>query len=211
MAAYDFEGHITDIPDYPEPGVIFKDITTLLKEPEGFKATIDAIADHFKDAGITKVVGAEARGFMIGAPVAYSLGAGFVPARKPGKLPREVRSESYELEYGTDSLEIHTDALDENDVVLIVDDLVATGGTAVAQAHLIKQFGAKLAGMGFLMELDFLNPRACGLISLPFLNAVPERLAFCSDDLQQAWKPVEVFSKAPVKVSHGLPLTPYNL
>lgn len=96
---------------------------------------------------------------MIGAPVAYSLGAGFVPARKPGKLPREVRSESYELEYGTDSLEIHTDALDENDVVLIVDDLVATGGTAVAQAHLIEQFGAKLAGMGFLMELDFLNPR----------------------------------------------------
>ena len=159
MAAYDFEGHITDIPDYPEPGVIFKDITTLLKEPEGFKATIDAIADHFKDAGITKVVGAEARGFMIGAPVAYSLGAGFVPARKPGKLPREVRSESYELEYGTDSLEIHTDALDENDVVLIVDDLVATGGTAVAQAHLIEQFGAKLAGMGCLMELDFLNPR----------------------------------------------------
>lgn len=158
MAAYDFEGHITDIPDYPEPGVIFKDITTLLKEPEGFKATIDAIADHFKDAGITKVVGAEARGFMIGAPVAYSLGAGFVPARKPGKLPREVRSESYELEYGTDSLEIHTDALNENDVVLIVDDLVATGGTAVAQAHLIEQFGAKLAGMGFLMELDFLNP-----------------------------------------------------
>lgn len=158
MAAYDFEGHITDIPDYPEPGVIFKDITTLLKEPEGFKATIDAIADHFKDAGITKVVGTEARGFMIGAPVAYSLGAGFVPAHKPGELPREVRSESYELEYGTDSLEIHTDALDENDVVLIVDDLVATGGTAVAQAHLIEQFGAKLAGMGFLMELDFLNP-----------------------------------------------------
>ena len=164
---------------------------------------------------------------MIGAPVAYSLGAGFVPARKPGKLPREVRSESYELEYGTDSLEIHTDALDENDVVLIVDDLGCHGvGTAVAQAHLIEQFGAKLAGMGFLMELDFLNPprgycqgdrcrslraRACGLISLPFLNAVPERLAFCSDDLQQAWKPVEVFSEVPIKVSHGLLLTPYNL
>ena len=205
MAAYDFEGHITDIPDYPEPGVIFKDITTLLKEPEGFKATIDAIADHFKDAGITKVVGAEARGFMIGAPVAYSLGAGFVPARKPGKLPREVRSESYELEYGTDSLEIHTDALDENDVVLIVDDLVATGGTAVAQAHLIEQFGAKLAGMGFLMELDFLNP--CEAIA----KAAPERLAFCFDDLQQARKPVEVFSEVPIKVSHGLLLTPYNL
>ncbi len=159
MASYDFEGHITDIPDYPEPGVIFKDITTLLKEPEGFQATIDAIADHFKDAGITKVVGAEARGFMIGAPVAYRLGAGFVPARKPGKLPREVKSESYELEYGTDSLEMHVDALSENDVVLIVDDLVATGGTAIAQIHLIEQFGAKVAGLGFLMELDFLNPR----------------------------------------------------
>ena len=90
MAAYDFEGHITDIPDYPEKGVVFKDITTLLKEPEGFHAAIDAIADHFKDAGVTKVVGAEARGFLIGAPVAYRLGAGFVPARKPGKLPREV-------------------------------------------------------------------------------------------------------------------------
>ncbi len=158
MASYDFEGHITDIPDYPEPGVIFKDITTLLKEPEGFQATIDAIAEHFKDAGITKVVGAEARGFMIGAPVAYRLGAGFVPARKPGKLPREVKSESYELEYGTDSLEMHVDALGEDDVVLIVDDLVATGGTAIAQIHLIEQFGAKVAGLGFLMELDFLNP-----------------------------------------------------
>ena len=149
MAAYDFEGHITDIPDYPEKGVVFKDITTLLKEPEGFHAAIDAIADHFKDAGVTKVVGAEARGFLIGAPVAYRLGAGFVPARKPGKLPREVRTESYELEYGTD--ELH--------VVLIIDDLVATGGTAVAQAKLVSQYGCKLAGMGFLMELEFLHPR----------------------------------------------------
>ena len=126
MAAYDFEGHITDIPDYPEKGVVFKDITTLLKEPEGFHAAIDAIADHFKDAGVTKVVGAEARGFLIGAPVAYRLGAGFVPARKPGKLPREVRTESYELEYGTDELQMHVDALDEDDVVLIIDDLVAS-------------------------------------------------------------------------------------
>ena len=145
MAAYDFEGHITDIPDYPEKGVVFKDITTLLKEPEGFHAAIDAIADHFKDAGVTKVVGAEARGF--------------VPARKPGKLPREVRTESYELEYGTDELQMHVDALDEDDVVLIIDDLVATGGTAVAQAKLVSQYGCKLAGMGFLMELEFLHPR----------------------------------------------------
>lgn len=159
MSSFDFEGHITDIVDYPKPGVVFKDITTLLKDPDGFEATIDAIAEHFKDAGVTKVVSAEARGFMIGAPVAYRLHAGFVPARKPGKLPREVRSESYDLEYGSDELQIHTDAIEPDDVVLIVDDLVATGGTAEAQAKLIKQFGASLAGMGFLMELAFLNPR----------------------------------------------------
>ena len=159
MSSFDFEGHITYIVDYPKPGVVFKDITTLLKDPDGFEATIDAIAEHFKDAGVTKVVGAEARGFMIGAPVAYRLHAGFVPARKPGKLPREVRSESYDLEYGSDELQIHADAIDPEDVVLIVDDLVATGGTAEAQAKLIKQFGASLAGMGFLMELAFLNPR----------------------------------------------------
>lgn len=159
MSSFDFEGHITDIVDYPKPGVVFKDITTLLKDPDGFEATIDAIAEHFKDAGVTKVVGAEARGFMIGAPVAYRLHAGFVPARKPGKLPREVRSESYDLEYGSDELQIHADAIKPDDVVLIVDDLVATGGTAEAQAKLIKQFGASLAGMGFLMELAFLNPR----------------------------------------------------
>ena len=159
MSSFDFEGHITDIVDYPKPGVVFKDITTLLKDPDGFEATIDAIAEHFKDAGVTKVVGAEARGFMIGALVAYRLHAGFVPARKPGKLPREVRSESYDLEYGSDELQIHADAIEPDDVVLIVDDLVATGGTAEAQAKLIKQFGASLAGMGFLMELAFLNPR----------------------------------------------------
>ena len=159
MSSFDFEGRIIDIVDYPKPGVVFKDITTLLKDPDGFEATIDAIAEHFKDAGVTKVVGAEARGFMIGAPVAYRLHAGFVPARKPGKLPREVRSESYDLEYGSDELQIHADAIDPEDVVLIVDDLVATGGTAEAQAKLIKQFGASLAGMGFLMELAFLNPR----------------------------------------------------
>ena len=159
MSSFDFEGHITDVVDYPKPGVVFKDITTLLKDPDGFEATIDAIAEQFKDAGVTKVVGAEARGFMIGAPVAYRLHAGFVPARKPGKLPREVRSESYDLEYGSDELQIHADAIEPDDVVLIVDDLVATGGTAEAQAKLIKQFGASLVGMGFLKELAFLNPR----------------------------------------------------
>ena len=125
MVAFDFESKIASIPDYPEPGIVFKDITPLLADGEGFSAVIDAIADRFKDAGVTKVVGAEARGFMIGAPVAYRLNAGFVPARKPGKLPRATLSEEYELEYGVDRLEIHADALCADDVVLLVDDLVA--------------------------------------------------------------------------------------
>lgn len=159
VSQINLEDLIVSIPDHPEPGVVFKDITPLLADPEGFEAVVDRIADHFKDAGVTKVVGAEARGFMVGAPVAYKLGAGFVPARKPGKLPREVVSESYALEYGTDELQIHADALSSDDVVLLVDDLVATGGTAVAQVKLVEKFGARLAGMGFLMELAFLNPR----------------------------------------------------
>ena len=159
MAAFDFESLIVSIPDYPEPGVIFKDITPLLADPEGFAAVVDTIADHFADAGVTKVIGAEARGFMIGAPVARKLNAGFIPARKPGKLPRETVSESYTLEYGSNELQVHADSMTADDVVLLVDDLVATGGTAVAQVKLVEKFGAKLAGMGFLMELAFLNPR----------------------------------------------------
>ena len=158
MADFAYEHLVADIPDYPEPGVVFKDITPLVADQEGFAAAIDAIAYHFKDAGVTKVVGAEARGFLVGAPVAYKLGAGFVPARKPGKLPREVVTESYELEYGTDEIQMHADALTSDDIVLIVDDLVATGGTAAAQVHLVEKFGAKLVGMAFLMELSFLNP-----------------------------------------------------
>ena len=159
MPAINYDDLIAKIPDYPKPGVVFRDITTLLKDPEGFAAVIDDIAGHFADAGVTKVVGAEARGFLIGAPVAYKLGAGFVPARKPGKLPRTTRSQEYDLEYGTDTLEVHDDALAADDVVLIVDDLVATGGTAVAQAQLVESFGAKLVGFGFLMELVDLEPR----------------------------------------------------
>lgn len=159
MAEFDFEKLIVDLPDYPEPGVVFKDITPLLADKDGFAAVVDSIAAHFEGRGVTKVVGAEARGFMVGAPVARALNAGFVPARKPGKLPREAFSESFELEYGTDTLQIHVDAITSNDVVLIVDDLVATGGTANAQARLVKRAGAKLVGMGFLMELEFLNPR----------------------------------------------------
>lgn len=159
MAEFDFEKLIVDLPDYPEPGVVFKDITPLLADKDGFAAVVDSIAAHFKGRGVTKVVGAEARGFMVGAPVARALNAGFIPARKPGKLPREAFSESFELEYGTDTLQIHVDAITSDDVVLIVDDLVATGGTANAQARLVKRAGAKLVGMGFLMELEFLNPR----------------------------------------------------
>ena len=125
---------------------MFKDITPLLADKDGFAAVVDSIAAHFEGRGVTKVVGAEeARGFMVGAPVARALNAGFVPARKPGKLPREAFSESFELEYGTDTLQIHVDAITSDDVVLIVDDLVATGGTANAQARLVKRAGAKLS------------------------------------------------------------------
>ena len=156
---FDFESRIVDIPDYPKPGVIFKDITPLFGDPEALKATVDAIADHFKGRGITKVIGPEARGFMIGAPVAVALGAGFVPARKPGKLPRETVSATYELEYGSDELQIHKDAITSKDVVLIVDDLIATGGTVEATGKLVQHMGAELAGYGCILELAFLDPR----------------------------------------------------
>lgn len=157
--SFEYEHLIVDIPDFPQPGVVFKDITPVLSDPEGFAALIDGIADHFAGRGITKVIGAEARGFMVGAPVAYRLGAGFVPARKPGKLPRETYRQEFQLEYGTDALEIHKDLIGPDDVALVVDDLVATGGTVKAMVALVEQTGAKLAGMGFFMELAFLNPR----------------------------------------------------
>lgn len=153
------ESYIIDIPDYPEPGVIFKDITPLFAAPEGLRKTVDAFVEHYRDQGITKVVGPEARGFMIGTPVALELGAGFIPARKPGKLPRETMSASYELEYGTDTLEIHTDAIQPGDKVLIIDDLIATGGTAAATGKLVQDMGAELVGYACILELCFLNPR----------------------------------------------------
>ncbi|MBR3313124.1 MAG: adenine phosphoribosyltransferase [Atopobiaceae bacterium] len=159
MASINYEDLIFDIVDYPEPGVIFKDITPLLADEQGFAAVIDDISDHFMKSHPTKVVGAEARGFLIGTPVAYRLGAGFVPARKPGKLPREVLSAKYALEYGTDELQIHKDAVGPGDRVLIVDDLVATAGTAVATAKLVEQTGAEVVGFAFLLELAFLHPR----------------------------------------------------
>lgn len=160
LPTIDLASYIVDIPDYPEPGVIFKDITPLMADPTGLATAIDAISNHFLSVGITKVVGAEARGFLIGAPVAYRLGAGFVPARKPGKLPRATYSQQYALEYGTDELQIHKDALRAGDRVLIVDDLVATGGTCVATAQLVEKASAEVMGFGFILELAYLHPRA---------------------------------------------------
>lgn len=159
MDSVDLSAALTRIPDYPEPGIIFVDLTSLMMDADALQAAVDRIADRFAGKGITKVVGAEARGFIIGTPVAYKLHAGFVPARKPGKLPREVISQSYELEYGTDSLQIHADAIKPGDIVLIVDDLVATGGTAVAQKKLVEAAGGAVAGFAFITELEYLNPR----------------------------------------------------
>jgi adenine phosphoribosyltransferase len=138
---------------------MFKDITPLLASPEALKATIETLAEAYANAGVTKVMGAEARGFIFGGALAYRLGAGFVPARKPGKLPWETTSVTYQLEYGTDTLEMHADAIGPEDVVLIVDDVLATGGTAGAKADLVEAAGAKVAGFAFLIELDFLNGR----------------------------------------------------
>lgn len=159
MSTFDYESLIVDIPDYPEPGVTFKDITPLLADPRGLSACVDDIAEHFANAGVTKIVGAEARGFLIGAPVAFKMGAGFIPARKPGKLPRNCFTQEYALEYGTNSIEIHEDALTGDDIVLIVDDLIATGGTACASVQLAQKAGAKIAGLAFLLELDSFKPR----------------------------------------------------
>lgn len=159
MAGIRYEDYIVDIPDYPEPGVIFKDITPLFADATAMRAAVEDLADHFSHRGVTKVVGPEARGFMVGVPVALELGAGFIPARKPGKLPRKTLSVSYELEYGTDTLEIHADAINPGDKVLIVDDLVATGGTAAATGKLVQKMGAELVGYAFILELDFLHPR----------------------------------------------------
>ena len=159
MSSIDLESYIVDIPDYPEPGVIFKDITPLLADAEGFAACVRELAEPYRDMGVTKVIGSEARGFLVGAPVAYRLGAGFVPARKPGKLPRDVFSQQYALEYGTDQLEIHKDALGPDDRVLVVDDLVATGGTTIATAQLAEKAGAEVVAFAFILELAYLNPR----------------------------------------------------
>lgn len=151
--------YIRAIPDFPLPGILFRDITPLLKDKDAFKAAIDLFVDVYKHAKIDHVVGIEARGYMLGAPLAYSIGAGFVPVRKPGKLPYSKLSESYALEYGTNSLEIHADALGNGDRVLVVDDLLATGGTAAATRRLLERLGAQIAGFAFLIELEALKGR----------------------------------------------------
>jgi adenine phosphoribosyltransferase len=153
------KNHVRDIHDFPSPGVVFKDITPLLADVDAFRFTIDAIADHFAGQTVDKVLGIEARGFIAAAPVAYRFGAGFVPVRKAGKLPWEIEREEYALEYGTDLLEIHRDAVAEGERVLIVDDVMATGGTAAATIRLVEKLGGLVIGLGFIIELGFLHGR----------------------------------------------------
>lgn len=148
---------IRDVPDFPKEGILFKDITTLIKEPRAFREVIDRLADHYAGQKIDLVVAVEARGYIFGAPIAYKLGAGFVPVRKEGKLPAETVREEYELEYGTDSVEMHCDAIQPGQKVLIVDDLIATGGSAAATARLVERLGGEVVGIAFLIELTFLN------------------------------------------------------
>ncbi len=152
----DLRSYIRDVLDF-KPGITFFDITPLLADPKAFHYAIDALAERYKDAGANKLVAAEARGFIFGAPLAYKLGVGFIPVRKPGKLPYKTTSVSYSLEYGTDTLEMHVDALGSKDNVLIIDDLLATGGTSHGMIELVQNAGAKVAGIGYLLELGFLD------------------------------------------------------
>jgi adenine phosphoribosyltransferase len=151
--------HVRDIPDYPKPGIVFRDITPLLAAPDAFAATVDALAAPFAGEQVDKVLGVEARGFVFAAPVAYRYAAGFVPVRKAGKLPWEIEREEYELEYGTDLLEIHRDAVHPGERVVIVDDVIATGGTAAATARLVERLGGTVLGLAFVIELGFLGGR----------------------------------------------------
>ena len=155
----DLKQMIREIPDFPKPGILFYDITTLLKDAAGFRAVIDRLTEHFQGKKVDAVLGIEARGFIFGPALAYHIGAGFVPVRKPKKLPAEVETWSYDLEYGQDTLEIHTDAIGEGHNVIIADDLLATGGTAEAVVRLVEKLGGNVAGLAFVVELEFLNGR----------------------------------------------------
>jgi adenine phosphoribosyltransferase len=153
----DLKHRIRHVPDFPKPGILFYDITTLLRDPEGYKTTVDQLSTPYLDQGIDAVVGIESRGFILGAAVAHRIGAGFVPVRKPGKLPAKALKESYNLEYGKDAVEIHEDAIQKGQRVLIVDDVLATGGTAAATVRLVRTLGGDLQGLAFLIELLFLD------------------------------------------------------
>lgn len=159
MTLNEIKNAIRNVPDFPKPGIQFKDITTALKQPEIFHQILDLIAEKYRHTKIDYIVGIESRGFIFGAPLAYILGCGFIPIRKPGKLPAETISQEYALEYGTDKIEMHKDALKKGDTVLIIDDLIATAGTAEATAKLITQTGAKIIGFTFAIELSSLQGR----------------------------------------------------
>ena len=155
----DLRALVRTIPDYPKPGIMFRDITTLLGDAAGFRSVVAALVERFAGAGVTKVAGIEARGFILGGAIAHQLGVGFVPVRKQGKLPYQVIGHDYDLEYGTDRIEIHVDAVEAGERVLLVDDLIATGGTAVAATRLLQQAGAEVIGSAFIIELPELGGR----------------------------------------------------
>ena len=155
----DYKSLIREVPDFPKPGILFYDITTLLKDAQAFRQILDELASKYRNQGISKIVGIESRGFILGSPLAYHLGTGFVPVRKPGKLPADTFEVKYNLEYGSTSLAIHRDAIQIGERVLIVDDLLATGGTAAATVHLIRQLGGEIVSLAFLVELQFLKGR----------------------------------------------------
>ena len=171
VEAQDLKKYIRDIPDFPEKGIIFKDITPLLKDPLAFKETIDLLANRFKREQVDYVVGIEARGFIFGSALAYKLGVGVIPVRKKGKLPYKTNSVTYDLEYGTDTLEIHADAIDSGSRVLIIDDVLATGGTVSAVTRLVKKQNAQIVGLAFLIELSFLKGRQ-KLPDLPLFSLI---------------------------------------
>jgi len=151
---------IRTVPDYPKQGIQFRDITTLLKDPDGLRITVDELASRYQDVKIDKIAGIESRGFILGAPLAYALGKGFIPIRKKGKLPAETIGYDYQLEYGSDRIEIHTDAFEEGDNILLVDDLIATGGTAEAACNLITKMGGKITECCFIIDLPDIGGRA---------------------------------------------------
>ena len=155
----DYKALIREVPDFPKPGILFYDITTLLKDARAFRTMMDELAQRYRDKQLSKIVGIESRGFIVGSPLAYRLGAGFVPVRKPGKLPADSFEVKYNLEYGSNSLAIHRDAISPDERVLIVDDLLATGGTAAATVHLVRQLGGDIVGLVFLVELVALKGR----------------------------------------------------